>query len=500
MAEPDSNQSMQLAIDLGFFIDKKAVNRSQIYISQDDGLRSDTEFHVFRTCKVLKYNAQGDDFGPLNLSCVARFITILDKEIVLASSRKVVYAVESGRRPLTNAVFLLGAYLIMKLDRSPSEVNQCFSWIDDQKIEGYRDATFNPTKFFLNLLDCWEGLNRSKELGWFTLPSIANCKLWGTFDIDQYDHFSRAFNGDISVVVPNKLIAFRSPKSLGDLKVLHNYLRNSRDLSPAYYADVFRAMRVSAVIQLNDTQYDRTAFTATGIAHHDLRFPDGSAPAPAIVARFLRIADGSRLGLVAIHCHAGLGRTGTLIALYLMRHHGFTARQAMAWLRIVRPGSVLGDQQHFLCAVERSMATLMVAVGPTPTSDPHGPARTTAAPAQPQSARPAAVPHFACSLSDLRSTSAGRRLRAPSPSPARDALCTARRGPPEDRGGPPLSSRSRAREAPVRIPRAAISAKGAARAATAAPAAKAPDPVLALRPGLGASGQGLVRFPRPRSD
>jgi cell division cycle 14 len=32
-----------------------------------------------------------------------------------------------------------------------------------------------------------------------------------------------------------------------------------------------------------------------------------------------------------------------------MRRHGFTAREAMGWLRIMRPGSVIGEQQHFLC-------------------------------------------------------------------------------------------------------------------------------------------------------
>jgi len=45
---------------------------------------------------------------------------------------------------------------------------------------------------------------------------------------------------------------------------------------------------------------------------------------------------------------AGLGRTGTLIDCYLMKHYKFTAPEAIAWTRIARPGSVIGPQQHYL--------------------------------------------------------------------------------------------------------------------------------------------------------
>ncbi len=45
---------------------------------------------------------------------------------------------------------------------------------------------------------------------------------------------------------------------------------------------------------------------------------------------------------------AGLGRTGTLIGAYLMKHYKFTAAEAIAWLRICRPGSVIGPQQNYL--------------------------------------------------------------------------------------------------------------------------------------------------------
>lgn len=71
-------------------------------------------------------------------------------------------------------------------------------------------------------------------------------------------------------------------------------------------------------------QYDRRLFSQAGLRHHDLYFPDGTCPPDGILAEFLSIAESER-GALAIHCKAGLGRTGTLIGCYLMKHYGFTA-------------------------------------------------------------------------------------------------------------------------------------------------------------------------------
>ena len=65
-------------------------------------------------------------------------------------------------------------------------------------------------------------------------------------------------------------------------------------------------------------EYDRSAVTAAGFDHHDLFFIDCSTPSDEVVDRFLRIVEESTSS-VAVHCLAGLGRTGTLIAMYMMK-------------------------------------------------------------------------------------------------------------------------------------------------------------------------------------
>jgi atypical dual specificity phosphatase len=47
---------------------------------------------------------------------------------------------------------------------------------------------------------------------------------------------------------------------------------------------------------------------------------------------------------VAVHCSAGLGRTGAVLACYFVTK-GLTAKNAIARVRRLRPGSVETDEQ-----------------------------------------------------------------------------------------------------------------------------------------------------------
>ena len=57
-----------------------------------------------------------------------------------------------------------------------------------------------------------------------------------------------------------------------------------------------------------------------------------------------------------MHCKAGLGRTGVLICAYLIKHHGFAPEEAIGYIRICRPGSVIGPQQKFLLSRAKQLA------------------------------------------------------------------------------------------------------------------------------------------------
>lgn len=47
-----------------------------------------------------------------------------------------------------------------------------------------------------------------------------------------------------------------------------------------------------------------------------------------------------------VHCAAGLGRAGTILACYLIRHRGYSARDAIGEIRSKRPGSIQSAAQE----------------------------------------------------------------------------------------------------------------------------------------------------------
>lgn len=117
---------------------------------------------------------------------------------------------------------------------------------------------------------------------------------------------------------------------------------------PDKYVPIFNKFNVTRVIRLNEEKYNKKHFTEKGIDHNDLFFIDGSTPPDNIVEEFMEVAEShfeqKNSGAIAIHCKAGLGRTGTLIGLWAMKNFKIPAEAFIGWIRIARPGSILGPQ------------------------------------------------------------------------------------------------------------------------------------------------------------
>ena len=224
----------------------------------------------------------------MNISSIARFIQMLDHELQENPACKIVYCVNIGRRELTNAVFLLGAYLILRLGETAADAISSFAWLNSEMVETYRDATYSRVDFGLSIEDCWRGLEKGIQHGWIRYNSVSS--EWGKIDIDEYTELDSPLNADLNKIVPDKLIAFRGPKDL-EGETYTDEEQSCRRFSPQHYVPLFRDLGVTDVVRLNQPEYDPAAFAAAGISHHDLPFDDCTAPPDAVVRRFLDIVD-----------------------------------------------------------------------------------------------------------------------------------------------------------------------------------------------------------------
>jgi hypothetical protein len=226
----------------GSFGTHKIFGRFHLLASRDPP-PNNPEFRYFTVDGVLVYLNFFDDFGPMSLSHLYFFSSLVEENMKQYPDRSIALYTSSDRRKLTNAIFLVGSYMIIQQNMSPEEIMTSFEPYHSLLVP-YRDVSPGTSKFDLHVTDCWRGLWRARSLGWVDFSDGDDA-----FDPLEYEHHASPLNGSLHELVPDKFIGFRGPRDLPVGQPWRDVVARDgrflyRDFSPAHYLPVMRQLGV----------------------------------------------------------------------------------------------------------------------------------------------------------------------------------------------------------------------------------------------------------------
>jgi protein tyrosine/serine phosphatase len=92
-------------------------------------------------------------------------------------------------------------------------------------------------------------------------------------------------------------------------------------------------MGVAVVVDLREagarSEQEQRLVTAAGMKYVNVPMHGFGAPSPGELAKVLALLENESAGTIFVHCRRGADRTGTVLAVYRIRHDGWENRKAL---------------------------------------------------------------------------------------------------------------------------------------------------------------------------
>jgi atypical dual specificity phosphatase len=118
-----------------------------------------------------------------------------------------------------------------------------------------------------------------------------------------------------------------------------------------------RGQGIDILVTLTEEPLPRTWVDGAGLLSVHVPVPDMDVPTVEQIEQVMSVIDKAKTGNmgVSVHCLAGRGRTGTILAAYFVRQ-GLSAKDAMKRVRELRPGSIeVSEQEDAIRAYEQAL-------------------------------------------------------------------------------------------------------------------------------------------------
>ncbi|EER11117.1 dual specificity protein phosphatase cdc-14, putative [Perkinsus marinus ATCC 50983] len=363
MHRHQSPGSVQPTGDAKEFIDTHIGGETVLYCAEND---------YALNCAIYVHQgvASNRHFGPMSFWQISRFCDSIESEVESAAKASKVLVMISSPfvGAASNAVTMLMCYLVLRKGYSCDSVVDMFSTAGIAAFPNPFVYIATPKLAALKPIDCARGLLIAREKGWY--PDVAEWRAlrvkysatWvvpGLFlampdPVTIDDGFSRTSLISRSDFDSDTMSESRSPPTTPTSLPQTEESGEVSLVGKLQELNVGLILRINQMLERNDETrwYDPDAILPESIEHTDIPLGDGSIPSAEVLITayksMTKVLQKRPNAAIALHCHAGLGRTLVLIAHVIVHALGWPEGEYGAlhgWLRVVRPGSLTSIQQ-----------------------------------------------------------------------------------------------------------------------------------------------------------